>query len=97
MEGDDKNALFFKDTGLGIRVADQAKIFDLFSRLHRAEEFPGSGVGLALCRRIVMNHGGSISVESEVGVGSTFKVIFPTKPTLVFTNLQKAERTGMLI
>jgi light-regulated signal transduction histidine kinase (bacteriophytochrome) len=61
-----------RDEGIGIDVDDQARIFEVFQRLHSHGEHPGTGVGLALCRRIVRRHGGELRVESEPGEGATF-------------------------
>ncbi|SEP63467.1 sensor histidine kinase [Natrinema salaciae] len=65
------------DEGIGIDPADADRVFEVFQRLHSREEYDGTGIGLALCKRIVERHGGEIRVESEPGGGSTFSVTLP--------------------
>ncbi len=69
--------LMVQDDGIGIDPKHHERIFAPFGRLHGRSEYAGSGIGLAVCRRIAERHGGSISVEGQEGEGSTFVVTLP--------------------
>jgi light-regulated signal transduction histidine kinase (bacteriophytochrome) len=66
-----------KDNGIGFEEQYSEKIFGLFERLHTRDKFPGTGIGLSICKRIAELHHGNISARSRPGEYSIFEVILP--------------------
>ena len=68
-----------KDNGIGIDPKYQKQIFEVFKRLHTKQQYPGTGIGLSITQKIILQHGGQIWVESELGKGTTFYFTIPNK------------------
>ena len=78
-ESDDGWHFAVEDNGIGIDPKYRERIFVIFQRLHTIEEYAGTGIGLALCKRIANRHGGTIWVESELGQGAVFRLSIPKR------------------
>lgn len=73
-----QHRFLFKDNGIGIPADQKDRVFNIFERLHGRQEYEGSGIGLATCKKIIENLGGDIWVDSEEGVGTTFTFALPS-------------------
>ncbi|MEO2026017.1 MAG: PAS domain S-box protein [Fuerstiella sp.] len=79
-ESSDAWKIYVSDNGIGISEEFSDQVFIIFKRLHTRDEHPGTGIGLAICRRIVERHGGSIRLVSDRNEGSTFEFTLPKRP-----------------
>jgi light-regulated signal transduction histidine kinase (bacteriophytochrome) len=70
-----------KDNGIGFNTDYANKIFTIFQRLHGKDEYEGTGIGLAICKKIVERYGGTIFATSELGEGSIFHILLPFAQT----------------
>jgi len=77
LKGKHYHKISIADNGIGFDQQYAHKIFELFERLHQKNDYSGSGIGLAICKKIVENHEGSITAEGKPGVGSTFHIYLP--------------------
>ena len=68
-----------KDNGIGFEPEHGEQIFEIFKRLHGRSEYEGTGIGLAICRRIVERHGGTVAVDAKPGKGATFYIRLPIR------------------
>jgi two-component system sensor kinase FixL len=72
-----KHEIYIQDNGIGFDDKYTSRIFQIFQRLHQREMYPGTGMGLALCRKIMEQHGGTITANGIPGQGATFIIAFP--------------------
>jgi PAS domain S-box-containing protein len=98
-ERDEEWVIAVEDNGMGIPEEKREEVFDVFNRVHERSDESGTGIGLAVCRKIVERHGGEIWVESTEGEGSTFFASFPKErdseePEIEEPNIQESDIEG---
>lgn len=89
-------SIFIKDNGIGIDEKYFEDIFVTFKRLHTPEHYEGTGIGMSICKRAIEQLGGKISLDSEVGVGTTFEIMFPIQ-TIVTTEEKEVQSQSNLV
>ena len=77
--GDEQCRIVVEDNGIGFEEKYSERIFGIFQRLHPRDVYEGTGIGLAICRRIVERHGGTITARSTPGKGTAFDIVLPVK------------------
>ncbi|WP_159473638.1 ATP-binding protein [Dyadobacter sp. 3J3] len=76
------HAISVQDNGIGFEKEYENRIFDVFQRLHPNHKYPGTGIGLAICKKIMENHSGFIKADSELGKGARFTIFFPKEEVI---------------
>jgi light-regulated signal transduction histidine kinase (bacteriophytochrome) len=85
LPGVDYQCIYFKDNGLGFDPKYSKKIFQVFQRLHDPQYYEGTGMGLAICKKIMDNHNGFITANGQLGEGAEFCCYFPSLNTSLLT------------
>ena len=79
-QADGRVTLWVRDNGIGFDMRFATRIFEIFQRLHRAEDYPGTGVGLAIVRKAMERMGGTVRADSRPGEGAIFRLELPGSP-----------------